>query len=111
MVSERWQRIDEARRLLRLPSRVTRSQIQEAYRAAVRDLKGQELPDGEADARLAALNDGYRLLMGFVDHYTVDLTPNEDGMTDEEWWMYHFGQDPVWSKEFDAEDGKSFKRK
>ena len=98
VVSQRWRRIDEARRLLRLPQRVSRRQIQEAYREAVRGLRDQGLPPPEADSRLAAINEAYRLLMAFADEYTMDLTPNEAGMTDEEWWIYHFGQDPVWSR-------------
>ena len=99
-VGERWKRIDEARRLLGLPQKVTRLEVQDAYRRQVRMVR--DLDDArEADERLVVLNDAYRLIMAFVDNYTVDLAPNEDGMTDEEWWMFHFGQDPVWSKEFD----------
>ena len=38
------------------------------------------------------------MLIDFTDRYQIDLSINEDGMTDEEWWFHHFGSDPVWGK-------------
>lgn len=90
----KWHDIDRARRILGLPEEVTRMEIQAAYRR-----KGMELhPDtseGDSDG-MVELNNAYRLLMDYVDSYKINLVPSEAGMNDEDWWMYHFGQDPVW---------------
>ena len=95
----RWKEIEEARRLLGLPPKTSRVEIQEAYRRRCRELH----PDHQGGARggeeaLIRVNRAYRLLMEFSDHYQMDLTKNEDGMTDEEWWYHHFGSDPVWGR-------------
>lgn len=95
MRSNKWQEIEWARRMLGLPEQVTRKEIQDAYRARSRKVHPDLSP--EADQNLMEeLNRAYRTLMAYSDGYRMRLVPNEDGMTDEEWWMHHFGHDPVW---------------
>ncbi len=103
MTGERWKLIEEARQILGLPEKVCRHEIREAYkRVSVRlhpDKRDGEKLDGEPlceQEQMAKLNAAYRLLMEYADYYRMSLKPNEDGMNDTEWWMYHFGQDPVW---------------
>lgn len=95
MNGHKWNEIAWARRILELPEEVTRKEIQAAYRR-----KGRKLhPDaatGRDSAEMVDLNRAYSLLMNYVDSYKIHLTPSEAGMNDEDWWMYHFGQDPVW---------------
>jgi len=93
-MNNKWQDIAWARQMLELPEEVTRLEIQDAYRR-----KGRELhPDtaGFNSDAMTDLNRAYRLLMDYVDSYKIHLAPSEAGMNDEDWWMYHFGQDPVW---------------
>ncbi len=94
MQQDRWKRIKWAREVLGLPEQVTRIEIQEAYHKMSRKAH----PDlGKGDKEMMEdVNKAYRLLMDYVDKYKIRLTPNEDGMTDQEWWMHHFGQDPIW---------------
>jgi hypothetical protein len=49
---------------------------------------------------MAKLNAAYKILMEYVDRYEIKLNPNQDGMTEGEWWMHHFGQDPIWTKNY-----------
>ena len=95
----RWKEIEEARKLLGLPPKTSRLEIQEAYRRRCRELHPDHKGAGqETEEELVRVNKAYRLLMEFADHYQMDLTKNEDGMTDEEWWFHHFGSDPVWGR-------------
>lgn len=95
----RWKEIEKARKLLGLPPKTSRLEIQEAYRRRCRDLHPDHKGKHQAtEEELMRVNDAYRLLMEFADRYQMDLTRNEDGMTDEEWWFHHFGSDPVWGR-------------
>ncbi len=81
-----------------LPERVTRLEIQEAYRRCCRRLHPDNAgQDGASPEAMAQLNEAYRLLMDLADSYRMLLKPSEDNMTDSEWWMHHFGQDPIWT--------------
>jgi hypothetical protein len=102
MDNDRWKRISRAAALLKLPEEVTRSEIQVAYRRRCRELH-PDRNDRDTEQDMTRLNEAYRLLMDYCDQYRIRLTPNEDGMTDGEWWMLHFGQDPVWHMEEDDE--------
>jgi preprotein translocase subunit Sec63 len=97
MKGDRWKLIDQARSILGLPEKVTRNEIREAYRRASRQIHPDHSNSSEED--MARLNAAYRLLMEYSDSYRISLKPNEDGMNDTEWWMYHFGQDPIWGGE------------
>ncbi|MFO8241349.1 MAG: hypothetical protein R6T90_10190 [Dissulfuribacterales bacterium] len=52
---------------------------------------------------MAKLNAAYQILMDYVDRYEIKLNPNQDGMTEGEWWMHHFGQDPIWTGDYEKE--------
>ena len=85
-----------------LPQEVTRLEIQEAYRRLCRKIH----PDGKLDNtsdKMARINKAYKMLMHFADNYTLKLTKSEEGMTGEEWWFHHFGQDPLWAGDKEAE--------
>ncbi|QJA06183.1 J domain-containing protein [Thermosulfurimonas marina] len=94
MRGHKWRKIEEARRLLGLPRETTRAEIREAYRR----LAARFHPDRQGDPeRMKALNEAYRLLMDYCDHYRIELSPNDRGASAEEWWFLHFGEDPVWA--------------
>ncbi len=93
---DRWQAIEQARKALKLPKQVTRSQIRDAYRQRCRELHPDLNQGRDTSHDMNLVNASYTLLMDYADEYTIQLEPNEFGMTDEEWWMHKFGQDPVW---------------
>ncbi len=100
MKQDRWAAIDRARRLLGLTEKASRNEIRSAYMKACR----LNHPDKNMDAqvseeRMSLINSAYRLLMEYSDNYRMSFLPNEDGMDDEDWWFYHFGQDPIWAGE------------
>ncbi len=93
MARDKWQKIEEARRLLGLPPQTSRAEIRRRYRKLASKLH----PDhaGEAEA-MQRLNEAYTLLMDYCEHYRIELRPNDHGADAEEWWFLHFGEDPVW---------------
>ncbi|MBX6424050.1 DnaJ domain-containing protein [Thermosulfurimonas sp. F29] len=94
MFSHKWAKIEEARRLLGLPRETTRAEIRRAYRR----LAARYHPDRAGDAeKMRALNEAYRLLMDYCEHYRIELAPNDRGADAAEWWFLHFGEDPVWA--------------
>ncbi|MEF3169501.1 MAG: J domain-containing protein [Deltaproteobacteria bacterium] len=97
MRHNKWKELDEARRILSLPIEVTRREIREAYRQKSRELHPDHCGADGPSPDMTSINNAYRLLMEYADTYTIKLAKNTDGMTDEEWWMDHFGQDPVWT--------------
>lgn len=93
MARDKWQKIEEARRLLGLPPQTSRAEIRRRYRKLASKLH----PDhaGEAET-MQRLNEAYTLLMDYCEHYRIELRPNDHGADAEEWWFLHFGEDPVW---------------
>lgn len=102
-LEDRWKRILDARKVLGLPEEVTRLEIQKAYRKMCRKIHPDGQEGEESEVQMARLNEAYRILMDYTDRYAIKLTPNEAGMTEEEWWLYHFGQDPVWTSNKEKE--------
>jgi len=96
MKNTRWKDIEHARQCMGLPEQVTRIEILEAYRRCCRDLHPDKNPGIDTSKEMAQLNMAYRTLIDYIDTYKIELSPNEMGMTDAEWWIQRFGQDPIW---------------
>ncbi|WP_022854143.1 J domain-containing protein [Thermodesulfatator atlanticus] len=93
MPREKWQKIEEARKLLGLPLQTSRAEI----RARYRNLAAKLHPDHQGDVKtMQRLNEAYQLLMEYCEHYRIELRPNDRGADAEEWWFLHFGEDPIW---------------
>ncbi len=103
MTKKRWQEIEKARTLLELPKKVTLLDIKDAYHKKSRRYhpdKASSIEEQEAfKEKMVEINLAYKTLLDYVEHYQIDLSPNEQGMSDEDWWMHHFGQDPIWGGE------------
>jgi len=94
MPRDKWQKLEEARKVMGLPQETTRAEI----RARYHKLATRWHPDKAGDAeRMQRLNEAYQLLMQYCEHYRISLAPNDRGADAEEWWFLHFGEDPVWS--------------
>jgi len=93
---EYWRRLEEARRILKLPLQTTRREIVEQYRRLVKTLH----PDkGGSEEELKKVNQAYEFLMEYCDRYLIELKPSSKLIQDpENWWFEHFGNDPIWGK-------------
>ncbi|WP_028841433.1 J domain-containing protein [Thermodesulfobacterium hveragerdense] len=93
--TEKWEKIEEARRILNLPKKTTRREIKEAYHRLVK----KHHPDvGGDNSTIKKLNEAYTLLMEYCDNYLINLEPNDNILNPEDWWFEHFGEDPIWGK-------------
>ncbi len=94
-IKEKWKKIEEARKILKLPLKTTRKEIIAHYKILVKDLH----PDrGGDEEQMKKLNEAYEVLMEYCDNYFIILSPNENISDPEDWWFSHFGEDPIWGK-------------
>lgn len=93
---KRWERLEEARKILKLPKKITRREIIEQYRKLAKEYH----PDyGGSEEQIKRLNFAYELLMEFCDNYIIDLESIEKiKLRPDEWWFDRFGEDPIWGK-------------
>jgi len=96
---EKWEKVNQARKILKLPFSTTRREIIERYHALARELHPDQGGDAES---MKALNEAYQVLMEYCDHYKIEFKPDPLSHDPEDFWFQHFAQDPVWGR-FDQE--------
>ena len=89
-----------ARDLLGLQERATMQDIRAAYTRLLKRWHPDSNPGdrqacGEMTARIV---EAYRVIVGYCDAYEYSFAEEElrRHLSDEEWWMDRFGQDPLW---------------
>ena len=93
-------RIEQARRALRLPESVSLHDLQRAYRRECRASHPDGLPPearGEAEARMKVVNEAYATLKDFIQRTPVSLRAEDlerAAFDPDQWWREHFGQAP-----------------
>ena len=91
----KWEEIEEARKILKLPKKTTRKEIIENYRKLAKEYH----PDhGGSEELIKKLNYAYELLMEYCDNYLIDLESKEINLDPKDWWFNKFGEDPIWGK-------------
>lgn len=97
MKADYRQRVIAARDLLGLGERASINEIKSAYRRLVK-LHHPDISGGK-DETMHGLTDAYQLLLDLCNNYQVPLTVDEiEPISDEDWWMDRFGNDPLWGK-------------
>jgi DnaJ-class molecular chaperone with C-terminal Zn finger domain len=91
----KWEEIEEARKILKLPKKTTRRKIIENYRKLAKEYH----PDhGGSEELIKKLNYAYEILMEYCDNYLIDLEAKEIDLDPKDWWLNRFGEDPIWGK-------------
>ena len=91
----KWEEIEEARKILKLPKKTTRKDIIENYRKLAKEYH----PDhGGSEELIKKLNYAYEILMEYCDNYLIDLESKEINLDPKDWWFNKFGEDPIWGK-------------
>jgi curved DNA-binding protein CbpA len=91
----KWEEIEKARKILKLPKKTTRKEIIENYRKLAKEYH----PDhGGSEELIKKLNYAYELLMEYCDNYLIDLESKEIDLDPKDWWLNKFGEDPIWGK-------------
>lgn len=92
---EKWKKIEEARKILKLPVKTTRKEIIEKYRKMIKNCH----PDKGGNEEIAKkINDAYQILIEYCDNYVIELNRTPNGITPDEWWFHQFGNDPIWGR-------------
>ena len=96
----KYQEITEARKLLELPERATMEEIKANYRKLIRKwhpdrCKKTKKKCTEMTAKIVA---AYRIIIAYCNHYKFSFSKEElkNHLSEEEWWLERFGNDPVW---------------
>ena len=91
----KWEEIEEARKILKLPKKTTRKEIIENYRKLAKKYH----PDhGGSEELIKKLNYAYEILMEYCDNYLIDFEAKEIDLDPKDWWLNRFGEDPIWGK-------------
>lgn len=91
----KWEEIEKARKILKLPKKTTRKEIIENYRKLAKEYH----PDhGGSEELIKKLNYAYELLMEYCDNYLINLETKEIELDPKDWWLNKFGEDPIWGK-------------
>jgi len=91
----KWEEIEEAKKILKLPKKTTRKEIIENYRKLAKEYH----PDhGGSEELIKKLNYAYEILMEYCDNYLIDLEAKEIDLDPKDWWLNRFGEDPIWGK-------------
>jgi curved DNA-binding protein CbpA len=91
----KWEEIEEARKILKLPKKTTRKEIIENYKKLAKEYH----PDrGGSEELIKKLNYAYEILMEYCDNYLIDLEAKEIDLDPKDWWLNRFGEDPIWGK-------------
>ena len=97
-----FNRINEARKILKLPESATMEEIKRNYRRLLKNWHPDLRPE-EKEIRhkmTKRINSAYRILMDYCQHYQFSFKENEVNkyISPEEWWLKRFGHDPAWGK-------------
>ncbi|MCS7199186.1 MAG: DnaJ domain-containing protein [Caldimicrobium sp.] len=91
----KWETIERARKILKLPIITTRRDIIENYHRLAKEVH----PDKGGDLmKMKELNEAYQVLMEYCDNYKIELKPNSAGADPSDFWFQHFSEDPVWGQ-------------
>ncbi len=101
--TKKWELLQKARKILRLPPITTRKEIVERYHLLAKKYHPDKGGDPE---KMKEINEAYQLLIEFCDNYRIEFKPNPANTDPTDFWFHHFGEDPVWGRfEKDSKEG------
>ncbi len=98
----KYGKITEARKLLELPERATIEEIKANYRNLVRAWHPDRCKEAKEKCteRTARIVAAYGIIIEYCNHYRFSFSKEEvmNHLSEEEWWLERFGNDPLWYK-------------
>ena len=99
---DKFQQIDEARRLLELDEGATMNEIKANYRR----LLGKWHPDrcdgnlDRCEEMTRKIIDAHKVIQAYCERYRFSFAKEEvnNYLSGEEWWFERFGDDPLWGR-------------
>jgi hypothetical protein len=100
MKSPTYAQLVAAKNLLELQDRATMKEIRGAYTRLLKRWHPDTHPeDRQACCEMTAgIVEAYRVIVAYCDAYEYSFAEEElrRHLSDEEWWLDRFGQDPLW---------------
>ena len=99
----KYQQINEARKILELPERATMEEIKSNYRTLIRKWHPDRCNEnrGRCKEMTTSIIAAYRLINDYCKNYKFSFSEKEvkNYLSAEEWWFERFGKTPVMGDE------------
>ncbi len=99
----KFEEITRARNVLELPEMATMYEIKSNYRRLIALWHPDRCKEDEKRCKEMAhrIIRSYKIIMDYCQHYQFSFAcPEvEKYVTDDEWWMQRFGQNPLWNSD------------
>ena len=100
---KKYNKITKARKLLNLSEQATMEEIKASYRSLLMRWHPDVCNESREEcARMTAkIIAAYRTIADYCSHYKFSFSKEEvaEHLSEEDWWVERFGQDPVWGKQ------------
>jgi len=96
----KYQKINEARKLLELPERASMKEIKSNYRKLLNKWHPDKSRKNstERNEMTRKIIAAYNIIIAYCKQYKFSFTKEEvkNYLSAEEWWLERFGNDPLW---------------
>ncbi|MCD6353800.1 MAG: J domain-containing protein [Proteobacteria bacterium] len=99
----KYQKINEARKLLGLPERATMKEIKSNYRKLINKWHPDRCSENsdQCDEMTKKIIAAYTTIISYCNQYKFSFAKEEvkKYFSVEEWWFERFGNDPLWGND------------
>jgi len=103
----KYQKINEARKLLELPERASMKEIKSNYRKLLNKWHPDKCSKNSAECNemTRKIIAAYNIIITYCNQYKFSFTKKEvkNYLSVEEWWFERFGNDPLWGNDKKSE--------
>ena len=98
----KFQQIDESRRLLGLSELATMDEIKKNFRVLLHKWHPDKCKDDKLKCKEMAENiiTAYKIIMKYCENYRYSFSKEnvKNSHNNTEWWFDRYGDDPIWGK-------------
>ncbi|MCF8095513.1 MAG: J domain-containing protein [Desulfobacteraceae bacterium] len=97
----KYEKITRARQILEIPETATLEQIKASYRRLLSKWHPDRCTEDieKANEMTRKITEAYQTLLDYCSNYRYCFSQEEvkKQRSPQEWWMEHFGNDPLWT--------------
>ncbi|HIC91891.1 MAG TPA: J domain-containing protein [Syntrophaceae bacterium] len=102
MIKSKFERIDNARKILGLPKKATMEQIKRNYKELLLKWHPDKCKEKEDRCKEMTIKiiGAYRTIIEYCNNYEYSFTKEDvnKSLSPDDWWFERFGDDPLWGK-------------
>ena len=103
----KYRKITEARKILKLSECATMKQIKENYKKLIKEWHPDRSRENKeyCEEMAKKINEAYKAILTYCNNYKYSFSKEEveKYLPIEEWWLKRFGDDPLWGNRSDTE--------